>query len=90
MKVVKASLAQPGDTGRIIYVSLAEAVLLKGLLCSVMGSSTTSLRTLTVAMAGQLSDSDVYLNGPELFTTTIHCAENSLNRLQENVNENNH
>ena len=65
MKVVKASLAVPGDTGRIIYVSLAEAILLKALLRNVLGNASTSLKSLTIPMVQQLSTSDVYLNGPE-------------------------
>lgn len=88
MKVVKASLAQPGDTGRIIYVSLAEAILLKTALRKIQGDSETTVRKLSRQMVGSLSAANVWVNGADVVMGALTCVPNSLGVLEDNVNAN--
>lgn len=89
MKVVKASLAVPGDTGRIIYVSLEEAILLKMVLRKIAGDGETSVRKFAKQMVGSLSHSGVWVNGPDVLVGTLTCVPNSLAGLEDNVHVNN-
>lgn len=85
MKAVKASEVINGDTGVICYLTIEEVIVLKWMTKKVNGDSNTTARRFSKAYNQCISDVGIFLNGPDLFTGNLIPTENSLAKVQENV-----